>query len=67
MTSRRASIQDYRPGDRARFTKTITETDVALFAAVSGDFHPIHFNEELARCTRFGSRVAHGGIACSRG
>lgn len=63
METRRTSIQDYREGDRARFTKTITETDVALFAAVSGDFYPIHFNEELARRTRFAGRVAHGGIA----
>jgi acyl dehydratase len=63
MEIRRTSIQHYRPGDQARFTKTITETDIALFAAVSGDFYPIHFNEELARQTRFGGRVAHGGIA----
>jgi 3-hydroxybutyryl-CoA dehydratase len=63
METRRTSIQDYRRGDQARFTKTITETDIALFAAVSGDFYPIHFNEELARRTRFGGRVAHGGIA----
>lgn len=63
METRRTRIQDYRPGDRARFAKTITETDVALFAAVSGDFYPIHFDEALARRTRFGGRVAHGGIA----
>ncbi|MFA5027521.1 MAG: MaoC family dehydratase [Candidatus Methylomirabilota bacterium] len=63
MGKRRTRIQDYQPGDRAQFTKTITETDIALFAAVSGDFYPIHFDEPLARRTRFGGRVAHGGIA----
>jgi acyl dehydratase len=63
MDVRRTSIQDYAVGDRARFTKTVTETDAALFAAVSGDFYPIHFNEELARRTRFGGRIAHGAIA----
>jgi len=59
----RTRIQDYAVGDWARFTKTVTETDAALFSAVSGDFYPIHFNEELARRTRFGGRIAHGAIA----
>lgn len=63
MEVRRLRIEDYAVGDRARFTKTITETDAALFGAVSGDFYPIHFNEELARRTRFGGRIAHGAIA----
>ncbi len=63
MDLRRTRIEDYRIGDTARFTKTITETDSALFAAVSGDYYPIHFNEELAKRTRFAGRVAHGGIA----
>lgn len=63
MDTRRTRIEDYRVGDTARFTKTITETDSALFAAVSGDYYPIHFNEELAKRTRFGGRIAHGGIA----
>ncbi len=63
MQVRRMRIQDYAVGDQASFTKTITETDAALFSAVSGDFYPIHFNEELARRTRFGGRIAHGAIA----
>jgi acyl dehydratase len=63
MDVRRLRIGDYAVGDRARFTKTVTETDAALFGAVSGDFYPIHFNEELARRTRFGGRIAHGAIA----
>ena len=63
MQIRRTTIQDYHVGDRARFTKTVTETDSALFAAISGDFYPIHFNQELAKRTRFGGRIAHGAIA----
>jgi 3-hydroxybutyryl-CoA dehydratase len=63
MQVRRTGIQDYTVGDQAKFTKTITETDAALFGAISGDFYPIHFNEELARRTRFGGRIAHGAIA----
>lgn len=63
MQTRRTRIQDYAIGDHARFTKTVTETDAALFSAISGDFYPLHFNEELARRTRFGGRIAHGAIA----
>jgi 3-hydroxybutyryl-CoA dehydratase len=63
MQVRRTGIHDYTVGDQAKFTKTITETDAALFGAISGDFYPIHFNEELARRTRFGGRIAHGAIA----
>jgi 3-hydroxybutyryl-CoA dehydratase len=62
MTPRRTTIDDYQLGDQATFTKTITETDAALFGAISGDFYPIHFNEELAKRTRFGGRIAHGVI-----
>jgi len=50
-------------GDQAEFSKTITETDLALFAAVSGDFDPIHVDEAYARTTPFGRRIAHGGLS----
>lgn len=47
-------------GDRSSFIKTITEADIAFFAAHSGDFHPLHMNEEFARQSRFKGRIAHG-------
>jgi len=50
-------------GDHAEFSKTVTETDLALFAAVSGDFDPIHVDEAYARATPFGRRIAHGALA----
>jgi len=50
-------------GDRAEFSKTVTETDLALFAAVSGDFDPIHVDEAYARTTPFGRRIAHGCLS----
>jgi len=50
-------------GDRAEFSKTITETDLALFAAVSGDFDPIHVDEAYARTTPFGRRIVHGCLS----
>jgi acyl dehydratase len=50
-------------GEHAEFSKTVTETDLALFAAVSGDFDPIHVDEAYARTTPFGRRIAHGALA----
>ena len=49
-------------GMTASFTKTITETDVYLFAGISGDFNPMHMNEEFAKQTPFGTRIAHGAL-----
>ena len=47
---------------KGSFTKTMTETDVYLFAGISGDFNPMHVNEEFARLTPFGRRIAHGAL-----
>ena len=49
-------------GEEASFSKTITETDVNLFAGISGDFNPLHVNEEYARQTPFKTRIAHGAL-----
>lgn len=49
-------------GMKASFTKTISETDVYLFSTISGDFNPMHVDEEFAKSTPFGKRVAHGGV-----
>jgi len=51
---------DFRVGERASFTKTVTEADVTTFAGLIGDFNPIHVDAEYARRSRFGQRVAHG-------
>jgi acyl dehydratase len=47
-------------GETAEFAKTLTEADLALFCAISGDFDPIHVDEAYARTTPFGGRIAHG-------
>lgn len=52
-------------GDKASFTKTVTDIDVWAFAGISGDFNPVHVNEEYAKNTRFGRRIAHGPVAMS--
>jgi 3-hydroxybutyryl-CoA dehydratase len=50
----------FQIGERASFTKTVTEADVTTFAGLIGDFNPIHVDAEYARKSRFGDRVAHG-------
>lgn len=47
-------------GQKASFSKTITETDVYLFSGVTGDFNPIHINSQIASKSSFGNRIAHG-------
>lgn len=47
-------------GDKADFSKTVTETDITLYGAISGDFNPVHFNNVYAEKTMFKNRIAHG-------
>lgn len=48
------------PGTTVTFAKTVGETDVYLFAGVSGDLGPNHVNEQYMSTTRYGRRIAHG-------
>jgi 3-hydroxybutyryl-CoA dehydratase len=58
-------IEDLEVGMQASFAKTISEADIVLFAAASGDNNAIHINEEFARTTAFGGRIAHGMLSAS--
>lgn len=49
-------------GTKESFTKTVTETDVILFAGITGDLYPLHVDEEFAKKTRFKTRIAHGAL-----
>ncbi|HEX6006907.1 MAG TPA: MaoC/PaaZ C-terminal domain-containing protein [Burkholderiales bacterium] len=42
--------------------RTVTEADITLFAGLSGDYNPLHVNEEYCKQTVFGGRIAHGPL-----
>jgi 3-hydroxybutyryl-CoA dehydratase len=56
-------ISEIEIGEKASFAKTITEVDIYFYGGVSGDFNPLHMNEEYAKKTKFGHRIAHGPIS----
>jgi acyl dehydratase len=64
----REFFEDCRVGDKAVSPgRTITETDVVLFAGFTGDWMPIHTDAEYARQTQFGERIAHGLLVLTAG
>ena len=54
------SIDQLQVGDAAEFAKTVSETDIYLYAGITGDFNPAHVNENYAKNTFFKTRIAHG-------
>ena len=52
-------------GESASFSKTITETDICMFAGISGDFNPVHVDEAYAKTTKFKTRIAHDPLSQS--
>ena len=46
-------------------SRTITEADVVNFAGISGDYNPLHIDEEFCKQTQFGTRIAHGPLVYS--
>jgi len=55
------SFEDYKVGEKFISPgRTITEADIVMFAAFTGDWHPLHTNVEYAEKTAFGERIAHG-------
>jgi 3-hydroxybutyryl-CoA dehydratase len=54
------TIDELMVGDQASFSKTISETDVYLYAGITGDFNPAHVDEVYAQTTAFKTRIAHG-------
>ncbi|UXY17068.1 MaoC family dehydratase [Chitiniphilus purpureus] len=59
------AFDDLHVGLSAEYRKTVTETDVVLFAGLTGDNNPMHIDEEFARETRFQGRIIHGMLTAS--
>ena len=54
------TIEELKLGDVAEFTKTVSESDIYLYAGVTGDLNPAHINETYAGKTFFKTRIAQG-------
>jgi phosphate acetyltransferase len=52
-------------GARGTFSRTITQSDITLYAGITGDFAPHHVDAEFGRTTRFGTTIAHGLLTAS--
>ena len=57
-------MEDYHVavGETVSFSKTVGETDVYMFAGITGDFSGNHVNEEYMKQSRYGKRIAHGAL-----
>ncbi|MBM3525330.1 MAG: dehydratase [Alphaproteobacteria bacterium] len=49
-------------GDSVSFAKTVGETDIYMFAGITGDFSVNHVNEQYMQRSKYGSRIAHGAL-----
>jgi 3-hydroxybutyryl-CoA dehydratase len=58
-------FEDLKVGQTALYARTLTETDIVLFAGISGDNNPVHINEEFASNTMFSGRIAHGMLSAA--
>lgn len=52
-------------GEKATFSKTITESDISAFVSICGDFNPIHVDEVFAKKSKFRTRIAHGMLTAA--
>lgn len=59
-------FEEFQAGQRITTAgRTMTETDIVIFAGLSGDFNQIHIDAEFSKSTPFGARVAHGLLGLS--
>lgn len=54
------TYDEIQEGDSATLVRALTEKELVLFAAVSGDVNPVHLDAEFAKTTMFGEQIAHG-------
>ncbi len=59
-------FEDFEVGEKdVTRARTITEADIVMFAAFSGDWYPLHVDVEYAKKSPFGERIAHGHLVLS--
>ncbi|HUJ99741.1 MAG TPA: MaoC family dehydratase [Stellaceae bacterium] len=58
-------LEDLVVGMTAAYEHVVTEQDVVHFADISGDYNPVHLDEDYARTTRFKGRIVHGMLSAS--
>ncbi len=58
-------FEDLEIGMDASYTRVVTEADIISYADISGDFNPVHMDEEYAKRTMFKGRIAHGLLTAS--
>ena len=58
-------FKDISLGQTAEYEKRVTDEDVRKFADISGDYNPIHLDDEFAKDSMFGARIAHGILTAS--
>jgi 3-hydroxybutyryl-CoA dehydratase len=58
-------FEELSVGQRAVSSRTVSEADILMFGAASGDMNPVHFDAEFAATSRFGERIAHGMLTAS--
>ena len=58
-------FKDISLGQKAEYEKQVTDEDVRKFADISGDYNPIHLDDEFAKDSMFGARIAHGILTAS--
>ena len=66
MSTTTKYFEDFHLGEKFHIpAKTMTDAHFLFFAGMTGDNHPIHYDDEYAKTTRFGKRVAHGLLVAS--
>jgi 3-hydroxybutyryl-CoA dehydratase len=62
---RQKTIQGLRTGDSFVITRTFTESDMHIFADITRDYNPVHFDDRFAAAKNFKGKICHGLLAAS--
>ena len=62
MTNKTNTEKFFQEGRTVTFSKTVSESDIYLFAGITGDFSPNHVNDEFMKDSSYGKRIAHGAL-----